>query len=153
MNVLKKFITLFFIVFSCLSMSLANAASKTTTYSMCTKNLVDEKKTLTIIVAMETLSESSCNKFGKKKAEQYALVGWRCVGKRNEPLYSCESDRASAFANYNGTKLDNLTFTNLQKHRSLVAYINPNSNKICHEDRDELVSAGVKDAVCHRSDL
>ena len=122
----------------------AAAIKKTTTYSRCSR------ADLSIIVAMETLSERSCKTLGQKKSEHYALVGWKCVGKNNEEGFSCETEKASSFAYYKGIKLDHLTFTNLHKHRSLVAYINANSNKICHADRDELVSAKVKDAVCHK---
>lgn len=124
---------------------------KTTVYSFCTRTQEIEgvNKTTSIIVAMESLSEKSCHAYGKKKAEQYIIVGWSCLGKNGEPLYSCESDRAASFAIHNGVKLDNLTFTNLKKHRSLVAYLTPGSNKTCHEDQAELKSAGVKDAICH----
>lgn len=138
----------FLINFSDLSTVYAQTINKTTTYSMCSRRN-DDNTNLTIIVAMETLRESSCKKLGNKKAEQYAKAGWACVGKKNEALFSCESDRASSYANYRGIKLDHLTFTNLQKHRSLIAYVNPNSNKICHEDKAQLMDAGVKDAVCH----
>jgi hypothetical protein len=126
----------------------AATASKTTVYSLCTDS--SKNPPLSIVVAMETLSQNSCKGLGQKKAEQYVKAGWKCVGKNNEDLYSCENERAASFAIYNNIKLDHLTFTNLQKHRSLVAYINPNSNKICHEDQAELISAGVKDAVCHK---
>ena len=135
-----------------------NSKEKSTVFLTCSRNLVLEKKSLVernitnqaIIVTFETLSESKCKTLGKKKAEQYTVMGWKCVGKNNEKLFSCENERAAAYSNYNGIKLDHLTFTNLQKHRSLLAYINPNSNKICHEDMAELVLAGVKDAVCHK---
>jgi len=99
---------------------------------------------------METLSESKCKLQGKNKADLYAVAGWKCFGFRGEESYSCENKKSSTYAIYNGKKLDNLTFTNLQKHRSIVTYLNPNSNKLCHEDQDELVSAGVSDAICHR---
>lgn len=117
---------------------------------MCSRKLAGESnKTQSIIVAMETLSEKTCKTFGKKKALQYELLGWKCVGKNNEQHFSCENKNASFYAIYQGIKLDHLTFTNLKKHRGLVAYINPNSNKICHEDQSELLGAGVKDAICH----
>lgn len=138
----------FLLISSLFFTSQAYAISKTTVYSLCTDN--SKTPPLSIIVAMETLSQNSCKTLGQKKAEQYVKAGWKCFGKNNEDLYSCESDKAGSFAIYNNIKLDHLTFTNLQKHRSLVAYINPNSNKICHEDQAELISAGVKDAICHK---
>lgn len=168
----KIFIIISFFIFSDLSMARAHKnkkhsghgptpIKKSTVFSMCSRSLTAEKKNLpkgnnttqAIIVAVETLSESQCKTLGKNKAEQYAKAGWKCVGKNNEELFSCEGQRGATFANYKGIKLDHLTFTNLQKHRALLAYINPNSNEICHEDKAELVLAGVRDAVCHNSIL
>lgn len=120
-----------------------------TIFSMCSRNL-DATRSQAIIVAIETLSEGQCKKLGKNKADQYIATGWKCVGRSNEELFSCENQKASAFAIYNGVKLDHLTFTNLQKRRSMIAYINPNSNELCHEDKADLVLGGVKDAVCHK---
>ncbi len=131
------------------SPALANASGpRSTTYSMC-KRIV-EGRSQTIVVAMETLSESKCKILGKNKAVQYSYAGWKCTGFRGEEYFSCEDKKASFFSTYNGKKLDNLTFTNLLKHRSIVAYLNPNSNKLCHEDQEELKSAGVTDAFCHK---
>ena len=121
-----------------------------TTYSMCKRS--EEGHQQSIIVAMETLSESKCKLLGKKKVDQYTNAGWKCLGHRGEESFSCENKKANTFSLYNRHKLDHLTFTNLQKHRSLVAYLNPNSSKLCHEDRDALVSAGVTDAICHLAD-
>ncbi len=120
-----------------------------TIFSMCSRNL-NTPTSQTIIVAIETLSENQCKKLGKNKAEQYISAGWKCVGSNNEEPFSCESQKISIFAIYNGVKLDHLTFTNLQKRRSLIAYVNPNSNEICHEDQADLALGGVKDAVCHK---
>ena len=99
---------------------------------------------------METLSERYCMELGARKAEQYSKVGWKCKGFDNQVLFSCEDKAAFSFAIYNGIKLDHLTFTNLEKHKSLVAYINPDSIQLCHEDKEEVKSAGVKDAICHK---
>ena len=115
---------------------------------MCKR--VVEGKSQSIIVAMETLTEKNCRKLGLSKSRQYTSAGWACFGLKGEEFFSCENKPASSFAFYNGNKLDYLTFTNRLKHRSILAYLNPGSNKLCHEDRDELKSAGIKDAVCHR---
>lgn len=122
---------------------------KTTIYAMCSRNLKGIE-TQTIIFASETLTEAKCKSLGRKKAEQYVREGWKCAGKNNEELYSCEQDRASTFATYKGTRLDRLTFTNLQKHQGLLAYLNPNSIETCREDKSALIAAGVTDAVCHK---
>ena len=122
-----------------------------TTYSMCKRSVEGHQQS--IIVAMETLSESKCKLLGKNKVDQYTNAGWKCLGFRGEESFSCENKKAITFGIYNGKKIDHLTFTNLQKHRSLVAYLNPNNKKLCHEDRDELVSAGITDAICHFADL
>lgn len=150
LNMFKYFLTPYILISS--NISLANTAPKSTVYSKCSRSAVVENKNIfqTIIVATETLSESKCKSIGQKKAEQYLFLGWKCVGRNNQELFSCESDKASTYANYQGIKLDNLTYTNLQKHRGIVVYINPDSNKVCHEDQAELISAGVKDAVCHK---
>lgn len=138
-----------YLIYLYLSINVAFAASKTTVYSQCTR-IDNENKEQKIIATIETLSEKQCKALGAKKAELYAQVGWVCVGRNNEALYSCESERAQSFALYKGIKLDNLTYTNLQKHRGMLAYINPDSNKTCHDDQAELKSAGVKDAICHK---
>jgi hypothetical protein len=126
--------------------------NKNTAYSMCSRIDPNSKdnSTQTIIVAMETLSEKSCQNFALKKANQYTAAGWTCVGKNNEELFSCEVEKSSTFAIFNGNKLDHLTFTSLQKHRGLVAYIKPIGLQLCHEDQEELKLAGVKDATCHQ---
>ena len=126
----------------------SNKQKNTTVYSKCVR--VMEKKSQAIIVAIETLSEKGCMNLGRSKAEQYQRSGWECSGLNNEVLFSCENKKSSNFALYKGVKLDHLTFTNLQKRRSLLAYINPNSNELCHEDQADLVAGGVKDAICHR---
>lgn len=145
---MKYFCILCWLSFFICSAFAKSDGNRTTTYSMC-KRIV-EGRSQTIIVAMETLSESSCKTLGKNKAVQYSSAGWKCTGLRGEEYFSCENKKASSFSIYNGKKLDNLTFTNLLKHRSIVAYLNPNSNKLCHEDQDELKSAGVTDAFCHK---
>ena len=99
---------------------------------------------------METLSERYCMQLGKRKAEQYSKSGWNCKGLNDQVLFSCEDKGAVSFAYFKGVKLDHLTFTNLEKHKSLVAYIDPDSIQVCHEDKAELKEAGVKDAVCHK---
>jgi hypothetical protein len=148
MNIFRYFIILSLLLFIGISNGKITTVKRSTTYSKCSKS----SENINIIVAMETLSEKFCQAQGKKKAEQYTLAGWKCLGKNNEDLYSCEDDGAASYAFFNGVKLDHLTFTNKQKHRSLVAYLKPGSNKICHEDQAELISAGVKDAVCHMRD-
>jgi hypothetical protein len=140
-----KFFNIFFFIFLSLNAFAAGKKSKTTTYSFCQRELPNQK----IIVTMETLSEKICLERGLIKAEQYTSLGWKCVGLNNEDFFSCESQKASNFAIFNGKKLDHLTFTNLAKHRSMVAYLAFGSKKICHEDKAELKLAGVKDANCH----
>ena len=127
----------------------AGKTKKTTTYSKCERS-VDGAKPQIIIVAMETLTENQCKSFGQKKAELYSRAGWKCLGLHQEELFSCENAKSQSFAFYNGIKLDHMTFTNLEKHKSLLAYLNPKSNQLCHEDKAELIEAGVKDAVCHK---
>ncbi|MDO9182935.1 MAG: hypothetical protein Q7U04_11035 [Bacteriovorax sp.] len=143
-----KLFGLFFLFLFARHLCAKDNSNKSTVFSMCTRKL--ENKTQTIFVATETLSASKCKILGKNKAEQYTSVGWKCIGYRGEDFFSCENKKASDYASRNGVKLDNLTFTNLQKHRSLLAYLRANSNKLCHEDRDELMAAGVTDAVCHK---
>lgn len=122
---------------------------KGTIFSMCSRNL-DAATAQTILIAIETLSEGQCRKLGRNKAEQYIGAGWKCMGSNDEVPFSCESQKVSVFAIYNGRKLDHLTFTNLQKRRSLIAYLDPNSNGLCHEDQADLTLGGVKDAICHK---
>jgi hypothetical protein len=131
--------------------------NKTTTYSRCSRTLVTEnigvlkkeQSTQDIIIAMETLSESKCKALGPNKALQYRRAGWKCKGLHNEEDYSCEPQKALYFAVYKGVKLDHLTFTNLQQHPSMLAYVNKHSNQLCHEDQAEITSSGVTDAICH----
>lgn len=129
----------------------AKTSFKTTAYSICSRPFPENPNEMqTIIIAMENLSEKSCQSYGLKKAQQYSSAGWKCFGRNNEEYYSCESKNASFFIVYNGIKLDHLNFTNLQMHKGIVAYVNKKSLKVCHEDQEELKSAGVKDAVCHK---
>ena len=144
----RYFLLLACLLYSNISLAKSQKQKKTTAYSTCKRTV--ENNTQAIIVAIETLSEKSCKNLGKAKAEQYLLAGWTCEGLNQEVLFSCESKKASSYAIYKGVKLDHLTFTNLQKRRSLLAYINPNSNQLCHEDQADLVAGGVKDAVCHK---
>jgi len=144
----KYFFILTFLLFSQIALPKSLKQKNTTAYSMC--NRIVERKTQAIIVAIETLTEKGCLSLGRAKASQYQNSGWECRGLNNEELFSCENKKPISFAIYKGIKLDHLTFTNLQKRRSLLAYINPNSNELCHEDRDDLIAGGVTDAICHK---
>lgn len=148
--------TKIFIIFSLLTLPLLAKAAIHTSYLKCSRTLPAQKEikaeVQTVIVATETLTEKGCKTLGKNKAEQFATGGWKCMGANGEAQFSCESEKPSTYAIYKGIKLDHLTFTNLEKRRSIVAYINPDSNGLCHEDQAEITSAGVKDAICHKRD-
>lgn len=130
---------------------------KSTAVSICTRGLKVQNKsfvenrdfTQAVIVAIETDSEEKCKITGKSRADQYSREGWKCMGLKNEELFSCVKQSASSFAIRKGVTLDHLLFTNLNKHHALIAYINPNSHETCMEDKKDIESGGVTDARCY----
>ena len=131
---------------------------RSTAVSFCKRNLIIqndksfvENKNFpqAVIVAIETDSEKKCHSIGRSKAEQYSKEGWKCIGQNTKEMYSCVSKSSSSFAVYKNIELDHLLFTNLTKHRSLIAYLNPNSYETCLEDKKDIESGGVTDAKCY----
>jgi hypothetical protein len=160
---LKKGMTLikYFIITICSLYSIhsrASVAKNSTVYAKCTRTIItennkSEKKSpriQTIIFASETVTIGRCQDLGSRKAKELSSQGWTCTGKNQEISFSCENEPAPFFAKYQGETLDRLTFTNKQKHRGILAYLNPNSIDLCREDKTQMVNAGVTDANCHK---
>ncbi|MBC7538395.1 MAG: hypothetical protein H7281_06215 [Bacteriovorax sp.] len=115
------------------------------------KSFVENKSFVqAVLVAIETTSENKCKKTGKNRADQYGQQGWKCFGLDNEESYSCVNKSSGSFAVYKGVALEHLSFTKLDKHKALIAYLNPNSYQNCLQDKKDLESGGVTDAKCYR---